>query len=259
MALVSPTSPSSGQTLSPDAGGPTSPPSFELALSATLVQSADVSVTKSASVSSVDVGGQITYTIKAANAGPDSAVAATVSDPLPADVSFVSASTTAGTCSGTSTVSCNLATLASGGSATVTIVVKAVTAGTATNTATVSSSMPDANMANNTATATTTIVTPPPPPKPKLKLSVSPHSALAGQQRCYAFKATSSGKGVKGVTVKFAHRTGHTSSQGKVQICVKLKRGSYRASATKSGYVTAHATVVIKPAKAKKKAPTFTG
>jgi hypothetical protein len=119
--------------------------------------------------------------------------------------------------------------------------------------------MPDANMANNTATATTTIVKPPPPPKLKLKLSVSPHSALAGQQRCYAFTATSSGKGVKGVTVKFAHRSGHTSSKGKVQICVKLKRGSYRASATKSGYVTAHATVVIKPAKAKKKAPTFTG
>jgi hypothetical protein len=114
-------------------------------------------------------------------------------------------------------------------------------------------------MANNSATATTTIVTPPPPPKPKLKLSVSPHSARAGQQRCYAFKATSSGKGVKGVTVRFAHRTGHTSSQGKVQICVKLKRGSYRASATKSGYVAAHATVVIKPAKAKKKKPTFTG
>jgi hypothetical protein len=159
-------------------------------------------------------------------------------------------------------VSCSLGTLASGGSATVTVVVKAVTAGTATNTATVSSPIPDSNMANNSATATTTIVTPPPPPpaaKSKLKLSVSPHSARAGQQRCYAFTATSSGKGVRGVTVKFAHRSGHTSSQGKVRICVKLKRGSYRASATKSAYVTAHATVVIKPAKAKKKAPTFTG
>jgi uncharacterized repeat protein (TIGR01451 family) len=263
VALFSPTSPSSGQTLSPDGVGATSPPSFELDLSATLVQSADVSLTKVASVSSVNVGGQITYTIKAANAGPDSAVATTVSDPLPADVSLVSASASAGSCSGASTVSCSLGTLASGGSATVTIVVKAVTAGTATNTATVSSSTPDSNMANNSATATTTIVTPPPPPLPpakhKLKLSVSPHSARAGQQRCYGFTATSSGKGVKGVTVKFAGHSGHTSGKGKVQICVKLKRGSYRASATKSAYVTAHATVVVKPAKAKKKAPSFTG
>ena len=199
---------------------------------------------------------------RSATRGPTGQLNTTVSDPLPADVSFVSASTTAGTCSGTTTVSCSLGALASGDSATVTVVVKAVTAGTATNTATVSSSIPDSNMANNSATATTTIVTPPPPPPPaksKLKLSVSPHGATAGQHRCYAFVATSGGKGVKGVTVKFAKHTGHTSSHGKVQICATLKRGSYRASATKSDYVTAHATVTIKPAKAKKKAPTFTG
>ena len=254
-ALLSSTTPSAGQTLSEDTPVGSSPPGYELALSATLAQSADLSVTKTASVSSVDVGGQITYTIKAASAGPSTATSTTVSDPLPAQVSLVSATSSVGSCSGTTTVSCSLGTLATGASATVTIVVNANTAGTATNTATISSAVKDSNPANNTATATTTILALP------LKLSASPHSARAGQKRCYAFTATSSGKGVEGVTVKFAHHTGHTSTSGKATLCLKLKKGTYRASASKSNYLAAHATVVIKPAKPKKKkkAPTFTG
>jgi uncharacterized repeat protein (TIGR01451 family) len=253
-ALTSPTSPSAGQTLSEDTGIGPSPEGYQLDVSATVAQSADLSVTKTASLSSADVGGQITYTIKAGNAGPSDASATTVTDTLPSQVGFVSATSTAGSCAGTSTVTCSLGTLANGASATITIVVNANAAGTATNTAKVASSLPDSNPANNTASTTTTIV------MPSLKLAVSPHSARAGQHRCYSFTATSGGAGVSGVTVKFAHKTRKTSSTGKARICVTLKRGTYHARATKSDFTSASATVVVRPAKHKKKqAPTFTG
>jgi hypothetical protein len=91
------------------------------------------------------------------------------------------------------------------------------------------------------------------PKAKKLKLSVSPGSVVAGTHKCFAFKATSSGKAVGGVTVKFAGKKAHTSSKGKAQVCVTLKhKGTDRASATKKGYTTAHASVHVKPKPAKK-------
>ena len=82
---------------------------------------------------------------------------------------------------------------------------------------------------------------------------MSPGSVVAGTHKCFAFKATSSGKAVGGVTVKFAGKKAHTSSKGKAQICVTFKKkGSDRASASKKGYTTAHATVHVKPKPAKK-------
>ena len=48
------------------------------------------------------------------NGGPDPASAVTVDDPLPSGLSLVSASTTKGTCSGTTTVSCAIGTVNAG-------------------------------------------------------------------------------------------------------------------------------------------------
>jgi uncharacterized repeat protein (TIGR01451 family) len=130
------------------------------------VAEADLSLTKSADVSSTIVGSNITYTIKASNSGPFLARSTLVSDPLPANVSFVSATASQGSCSGSSTVTCSLGTLANGASATVTIVAKAASTGIATNTASVSTGSFDPSSGNNTASATTTItsgVVPPPP------------------------------------------------------------------------------------------------
>jgi uncharacterized repeat protein (TIGR01451 family) len=121
------------------------------------VAEADLSLTKSADVSSTIVGSNITYTIKASNGGPYLARNTVISDPLPSNVSFVSATSSQGSCSGTATVSCNLGTIANGGSATVTVVAKATAAGTATNTASVSTGSVDPVSQNNTASATTTI------------------------------------------------------------------------------------------------------
>jgi uncharacterized repeat protein (TIGR01451 family) len=222
--------------------------------SVTINPAADLALTKTASVGSTSLGSGFSYTLKATNAGPDSATGTTVSDPLPSDVSFVSSSTTVGSCSGTATVTCNLGTLASGASGTVTIKVKAAKSGTAVNTAKVSSSTTDLNLANNSASATITIGS-----TKGMKLSVSPGSVVAGAHKCFAFRATSSGKGVGGVSVKFAGKKAHTSSKGKARVCLTLKhKGTDRASATKKGYRTAHVSVHVKPKPAKKRVH-FTG
>ena len=96
------------------------------------------------------------------NGGPDDATDVTLTDTLPGSVTFVSATPNQGSCSGTSTVTCHLGTLANGASATVTIVTTATTAGTVTNTASVTGNESDLNTANDTATEGTIIGCPDP-------------------------------------------------------------------------------------------------
>ncbi|MFL5885041.1 MAG: choice-of-anchor Q domain-containing protein [Thermoleophilaceae bacterium] len=121
---------------------------------------ADLSITKDASPNPAVVGGNVTYTLHAKNNGPDSLLGAvSVSDTLPASVSFVSSTPSQGSCSGTSTVTCNLGGLAAGATATVTIVVRTNAPGTISNTAVVSGgSATDPNGANNTATTQSSVV-----------------------------------------------------------------------------------------------------
>jgi uncharacterized repeat protein (TIGR01451 family) len=119
--------------------------------------SADVSITNSDAPDPVGVGGNLTYTLDVRNSGPNPAAAVTVTDPLPAGVTFVSSATTAGSCSGTATVTCALGSLASGADATVTIVVRPTVAGPLSNTASVSTTSADPSPANDDATATTTV------------------------------------------------------------------------------------------------------
>jgi uncharacterized repeat protein (TIGR01451 family) len=120
---------------------------------------ADVSVTKTAPATAT-VGTPITYTVTAKNNGPNGATGTTVTDTLPGGVTFVSASSTQGTCSNASgTVTCNIGSLASGATATITIVVNAPSSpATITNTATIKANEADPNTANNTASATTQVV-----------------------------------------------------------------------------------------------------
>lgn len=121
----------------------------------TAATSADLSLTKSASPDPVLVGGTLTYTLTASNAGPATATSVTVTDPLPAGVSFVSAATSQGSCGQSAgTVTCSLGSLAPAGSATITIKGIPTAKGSLTNTATVTAFQPDPNPANNVATVT---------------------------------------------------------------------------------------------------------
>jgi uncharacterized repeat protein (TIGR01451 family) len=119
---------------------------------------ADLSVTNSDSPDPVAKGAALTYSIVVTNNGTGSAAGVQLSDSLPANVQFISAAATVGSCAQSGgTVSCNLGSLGSGSSATVTIIVTPKKTGTLSNTAQVSSSTPDSNPANNTATAQTVV------------------------------------------------------------------------------------------------------
>jgi uncharacterized repeat protein (TIGR01451 family) len=120
---------------------------------------ADLSVTKADSPDPVLQGQELTYTVTVTNSGPAQATGVTLTDTLPAGVTFVSATPT-GTESG-GIVTCDLGSIDSGSNSVVTIKVKpgadAAEAETITNTATVSSLSTDPDSTNNTATADTAV------------------------------------------------------------------------------------------------------
>jgi uncharacterized repeat protein (TIGR01451 family) len=113
---------------------------------------ADVAITKTASPNPVRQGNTLTYTLGITNNGPAVATNVTVTDTLPSQVSFVSDTSTQGTCSlASGTVTCSLGTMVSGATATITITVTAVTRGSVTNTASVTANQPDPVLGNNSA------------------------------------------------------------------------------------------------------------
>ncbi len=123
--------------------------------------SADLSDAMTANPVATAVGGLVAYTVKVANAGPQAATGAVLTDALPAGLAFVSAAASQGSCSGTATVVCNLGGLASGAVATVTITARATAPGALINSASVSAATSDPNAANNSAAVTVTVAAPP--------------------------------------------------------------------------------------------------
>jgi uncharacterized repeat protein (TIGR01451 family) len=126
--------------------------------------SADLSIIKSVLSSTAQPGDTVTYTLSVSNAGPNDANSVTVSDTLPAQLTFVSCTAGAGgvcTFSG-GTVTVAYATLSNGASSTATInstlnsgVTDELTVG---NNASVSASSPtDPDTSNNSSTAYFTI------------------------------------------------------------------------------------------------------
>lgn len=116
---------------------------------------ADLSITKTDSPDPLKVGENLNYSIMVTNSGPLSATGVTMTDELPAGVSFVSWSATQGSCSVSPTVACTLGSLGNGATAGVEIVVRADQAGDITNTATVAGKQKDPNQANNQSSAST--------------------------------------------------------------------------------------------------------
>jgi len=114
---------------------------------------ADLSVTKDDAVDPVHVGDTIYYTVTVTNGGPDEAAGVVLTDDLPTTVTFVSATPTAGSCVGSPAaqqISCDLGTIASGGSVDVAIEVTApANPQPVVNTVAVGSLTPDPNTADN--------------------------------------------------------------------------------------------------------------
>ena len=124
----------------------------------TTVSGADLEVSKGDDPDPVLVGGTLTYTMVVTNHGP-STTTVSLSDTLPGSVTFVSATTTAGSCSESGvTVTCSLGILGVGSSATSTIEVMPTVAGIITNSASVTGDVFDHVSGNNTATQDTRVV-----------------------------------------------------------------------------------------------------
>jgi large repetitive protein len=122
---------------------------------------ADVAIVKSANLTAAFPGGAATYTVVVTNNGPGPAANVVVTDVLPAGTTLVSASSTQGTCTGTSTVICTIGTLPATLTATITLnVTLPTTPGPVSNTATVTSTDADSAPTNNTSTVAVTVVGP---------------------------------------------------------------------------------------------------
>ncbi|MGB8473354.1 MAG: C25 family cysteine peptidase [Candidatus Acidiferrum sp.] len=119
---------------------------------------ADLSLSMTASPTPVFISSNLTYTIQIQNLGLTNTTTGTLTDTIPTGATFVSASTTQGTCSGTSTVTCALGAVTRGTTITVAITITAPASPTTlTNTSSVSSSTTDPVSANNSATVLTVV------------------------------------------------------------------------------------------------------
>ncbi len=126
--------------------------------------SASLTITASAAPASVAVGQPVTDTFTITNNGPDAAVGVFLNDPLPSGGALVGAMASQGSCSGTTTVSCNIGLVAVGNPQTVSIVIAPTSPGQVSNTASVFETTANPNSANNSATATETVTGPATPP-----------------------------------------------------------------------------------------------
>ncbi|HXU35479.1 MAG TPA: LamG-like jellyroll fold domain-containing protein, partial [Blastocatellia bacterium] len=113
------------------------------------VATADLSVSKADSPDPVTAGNALTYTLTVSNAGPDAATNVVLTDTLPGSVTFVSAISSQGSCSGTTTITCNLGSINNGANATVQIVVIPNSPGTITNSASATAAENDATPATD--------------------------------------------------------------------------------------------------------------
>jgi uncharacterized repeat protein (TIGR01451 family)/fimbrial isopeptide formation D2 family protein len=109
-------------TVTKTAGDQMDPDASNNSAAASLTSSpvADVRVSKTANVAAANVGSPVTFTIVAANAGPSDATGVRIADALPAGLTFVSASATAGVYDAVSGV-WDLVTLALDAQATLTL------------------------------------------------------------------------------------------------------------------------------------------
>jgi uncharacterized repeat protein (TIGR01451 family) len=123
--------------------------------------SADMAIVKTGTPNPVTEGTPLTYTLTVTNNGPASATNVTVMDSLPSVVTYLSTTTTQGSCSEAGgSVTCLLGTMANGTTATISILTLPNAPGMVSNTATVSADQSDPNTANNTSTWIETITAP---------------------------------------------------------------------------------------------------
>jgi uncharacterized repeat protein (TIGR01451 family) len=197
----------------------------------------DLSITKAGSPASQTLGdGNITWTIVVTNHGPSADTNVTIADPMPAGNTFVSATTTKGSCTGGAILHCSLGTMAAGESVTITLVTTPSTVGVQTNVVNVVGDRPETNTANNMATATVQTVGVITPPVFCIAVSrVTPKQLFVGRKTKLTIHVTQKDsttlkvKAVKGVHVRIKGpkvniKTGASNSKGVITQKIKMKK-----------------------------------
>jgi uncharacterized repeat protein (TIGR01451 family) len=187
----------------------------------------DLAITKIDDPDPVLLGDKLTYTLGVRNDGPDTATNVVVTDSLPSDVSFVSASTAQGSCIGDRVITCQLGTMPAGATASITVVVRPTATGKITNGAVVAGTETESTLANNTATADTLVkgrFTPP----TCYTLSVRPLSLTVGRRTLVKVVVRARGKVAPGVRVALkgagVAKAGRTNGRGLARFTVKARK-----------------------------------
>ena len=174
-----------------------------------VADSADLSITNTASPVPVQAGNNIIYTQVVTNSGPSTATTVTLTDTLPANTTGVTLTGTAGWTCTLATFTCTNPSIAPG-TGTITFTVK-VTAGTAAGTvinetASVNSATTDPNSANNSATAGDVVAT-----GGEADLvttnAAAPTSVVAGSNVTYTQSVTNNGPAATTAGMTFTQTT----------------------------------------------------
>jgi uncharacterized repeat protein (TIGR01451 family) len=185
-------------TVSGDQPDPT-PANNHAAVDATVPALVNLRVTKVPSTPHPPAGGEVTYTVTAANDGPSNASGVILTDPLPSGLSYVSATAGQGSCGELGgTVSCALGSIPAGGAALITITARVASAAqgkTITNIAAVSAAQHDDSPGLSSAQAS---ITPQPPsaqPTARLTITktVNRRRATFGTKLTYTIRVTNAG------------------------------------------------------------------
>lgn len=134
-------------------------PAYETASATVQVETeSDLSTTLTATPNPAPIQGDVAFTVTVINAGPSAASGATASLPLPAGLTFVSATSSVGTASfAAGTASAAFGDLAVNAQATLTVIAQASQLGPSTLTAVAASNNIDPNPGNNSASTTVTV------------------------------------------------------------------------------------------------------
>ena len=199
----------------------------------------DLQITKTGAPATQDVPfngtyQDITWTMVVKNNGPDVDTNVVVGDPIPAGTTYVSHTTTAGTCTldvPTSTLNCSLGTMQVGDTVTITLVTTPAPTdeGQLTNTAEVSGSMPESDTTNNQATATVLVVREHQPPVYCTGVIVTPKQLYAGRSSKVHLTVINHHHRVQGVRVRITGpglgiTTKPSDAKGKISRTIKPKK-----------------------------------
>ena len=162
-----------------------------LGTSTTILAVTDLQVGISPSPSPVDAGKNLTYTITATNNGPSASTGFVVTDTIPGDVTFVSA-TGGATPDANGIITFNYGSLADGASTTflVTVTPTNTSVSPTTDTATISGNQYDPDSSNNSASISVPIL---PVSDLQIGMSAAPNPVYVGANLVYTINASNAG------------------------------------------------------------------